>query len=128
MQARRFPGGSGGVQTPQSRSRDIGIRAQKPPKKFSVKEVPFKKHRKKYFTRLYVSRYPFIPNSPLLDAMSFLPFSSKIKYAHFLNRITPKKKLHQMCDCDVQTLQTKSTMYKQCKQISRDFAKKSSCY
>ena len=47
-----------------------------------------------------------------------------------LNGITPKnkKKIHQMCNCDVQTLQTKSTTYKQCKQISRGFAEKSSGY
>ena len=29
-----------------------------------------------------------------------------------------------MCYCEVRTLQTKSTMYKQCKQNSRDFVKK----
>ena len=29
-----------------------------------------------------------------------------------------------MCYCDVRTLQTKSTMYKQCKQNSQNFAKK----
>ena len=29
-----------------------------------------------------------------------------------------------MCYCDVRTLQTKSTMYKQCKQNSRNFDKK----
>ena len=54
------------------------------------------------------------------------PFSSKIPYAYFLNGSTPTKKtkLHQMCYCDVRTLQTKSTMYKQCKQNSRNFAKK----
>ena len=47
-----------------------------------------------------------------------------------LNGITPKnkKKLHQMCNCDVQTLQTKPTTYKQCKQISPGFADKSSGY
>ena len=55
----------------------------------------------------------------------FFSFSSKIPYAHFLNGLPRKnKKMHQMCYCDVRTLQTKSTMYKQCKQNSRDFAKK----
>ena len=34
-----------------------------------------------------------------------------------------KKKLQQMCYCDVQTLETKSTVYKEWKQNSRDFAK-----
>ena len=29
-----------------------------------------------------------------------------------------------MCYCDIEKMQTKSTMYKQCKQNSRDFAKK----
>ena len=90
-----------------------------------MKEVALKKCRKKYFTQLYISRYPFIPTNPLLAAMSFFfRFSSKILYADFLNGSTSKKKLHQMCYCDVRILQTKSTMYKQCKQNSRNFAKK----
>ena len=33
-----------------------------------------------------------------------------------------------MCYCDVQTFQTKSTMYKQCQQSLQDSAKKSSGY
>ena len=32
------------------------------------------KYGKKYFTRLYVLRYPFIPTNPLLAAMSFFSF------------------------------------------------------
>ena len=41
-----------------------------------------------------------------------------------LNTEKKKKKLHEMCYCNVRTLQTKSTMYKQWKQNSRSFAKK----
>ena len=89
-----------------------------------MKEVAFKNTAKIYFTRLYISTYPFISTKPLLAAMSFFPFSSKIPYAYCLNGSTPKKKLHQLCYCEVRTLQTKSAMYKQCKQNSRDFVKK----
>ena len=72
----------------------IGIRVRKPPQKLGVKEVAFNSYRKKYFTRLYISRCPFIPANPLLATMScfFFRFSSKIPSAHFLNGITPKKK------------------------------------
>ena len=57
-----------------------------------MKKVALKKCRKKYFTQLYTSRYPFIPTNPLLAAMSFFfPFSSKIPYAYFLNGSTSKK-------------------------------------
>ena len=62
--------------------------------KFGVEEVAFKKYRKKYFTQLYISRYPFIPTNPLLVAMSFFPFSSEIPYAYFLMAEHQKKKLH----------------------------------
>ena len=52
----------------------------------------------KYFTQLYISRYPFIPTNPLLAVMSFFfPFSSKIPYAYFLNGSTPKKKTCIKC-------------------------------
>ena len=62
--------------------------------KFGMKEVALKKYGKKYFTRLYISRYPFTSTNLLLAAMSFFffPFSSKIPYAYFLNGLTPKKK------------------------------------
>ena len=81
---------------------------------------------KKYFTQLYIPRYPFIPTNPLLAAMSFVfSFFFQNIVRLFPTRLnTYKKKLHQMCYCDVRTLQTKSTMYKQCKQNSRNFAKK----
>ena len=93
----------------RNRSRVIGFRTRKPPQKFDVKEVAFNKYHKKYFTRLYISRSPFIPTNPLLVAMGIFPFSSKITYAHLPNGIPPKKqnKLHHMCYCDAQTMQTK---------------------
>ena len=49
----------------------------------------------------------FIPTNPILAAMSFFSFSSKIPYAYFLDDLTPKKKLRQMSYCNVQTMQTK---------------------
>ena len=58
-----------------------------------MKEVAFKKYLKKYFTRLYFSRYPFIPINPLLVAMSFFFFSfSKILNAQFPKRHNTEKK------------------------------------
>ena len=57
-----------------------------------------------------------------------LPFSSKISYTYFLNGIRAKKqkksKLHHICYCHVENMQTKSTTYTQYKQNSRAFAKK----
>ena len=44
------------------------------PKKFTTKEITFQKIPQKIFTRLYFSKYPFIPTNPLLAAMSFLNF------------------------------------------------------
>ena len=91
-----------------------------------MKEVALKKCRKKYFTQLYISRYPVIPTNPLLAAISFFfSFFFQNTVRLFPKRLNiEKKKLHQMYYCDVRTLQTKSTMYKQCKQNSRNFAKK----
>ena len=91
-----------------------------------MKEVALKKCCKKYFTQLYISRYPFIPTNLLLAAMSFFfSFFFQNTVRLFPKRLnTEKKKLHQMCYCDIRALQTKSTMYKQCKQNSRNFAKK----
>ena len=105
-------------------SHDIGFRARKPPQKFGVKEVVFTKCHKQYFTLLYISRYSFIPTNSLLVAMRIFPFFQNIVRSSSKRHTTEKKKLHHMCYCDVQTIQTKSTMYKQCKQNSRDFAKK----
>ena len=78
----------------------------------------------RYCTRLYISRYFFIPTNPRLVAMSFFfSFSFEISYAHFLNGIK-QNKVHQICYCYEQTMQTKLMMYNQCKQNSRDFSKK----
>ena len=59
-------------------SRDFGFRTRKPPHKFGVKSgfnQTRLKYGKKYFIRLYVSGYLFIPTNPLLAAMRFLFFS-----------------------------------------------------
>ena len=58
-----------------NRSRDFGFRTRKPPHKFGVNSGLSQKRRKygkKYFTWLYVLRYPFIPINPLLAAMRFI--------------------------------------------------------
>ena len=90
-----------------------------------MKEVAFKKYRKNLVLTVIYLKIPFHLYQPTFGRDEFFfPFSSKIPYAYFLNGLTPKKKLHQMCYCEVRTLQTKSTMYKQCKQNSRDFVKK----
>ena len=63
-----------------NRSRDFGFRTRKPPRKFGVKSGLSQNGLstdKKYFTWLYVLRYPFIPTNQLLTAMrvfSFFPF------------------------------------------------------
>ena len=77
----------------------------------------------RYFTWLYISRYPFISTNLLLAAMSFFPVSSKIPYAYFLNGSTPKKKtasnmLLRSTNIankvyDVQTMQTKFGRFRQ---------------
>ena len=57
-----------------NRSRDFGFRTQKPPRKFDLKSDLIQKrlkYGKKYFTRLYVLRHPFIPSNPILAAMRF---------------------------------------------------------
>ena len=58
-------------------SRDFGFRTRKPPRKFGVKSGLSQKRLKcgkKYFTWLYVLRYPFIPTNPLLTAKRFFSF------------------------------------------------------
>ena len=60
-----------------NRLRDFGFRTRKPPCKFGVKSCLSQKrlkYGKKYFIRLYVSRYPFIPTNSLLAAMRFIFF------------------------------------------------------
>ena len=60
-----------------NRSRDFGFRTRKLPRKFGVKSGFSQirmKYGKKYFTWLYVLRYPFIPTNPLLAAMRFISF------------------------------------------------------
>ena len=62
--------------------RGFGFKTRKPPRKFGVKSSFSQKrlkYGKKYFVRLYVLIYPFIPTNPLLAAMrsiSFFPFNS----------------------------------------------------
>ena len=56
--------------------------------KVCVKEVAFKKYHKKYFMRLYISRYSFVPTNPLLAATRIF---SKISFAHLLNGEPSKK-------------------------------------
>ena len=54
--------------------RDFGFRTRKPPKMFRVKSDLIQKrfkYGKKYFKRLYVLRYPFIPTNPFLAAIRF---------------------------------------------------------
>ena len=58
-------------------SRDFCFRTRKPPRKFGVKSDLIRKrlkYGKKYFTRLYVLKYPFIPINPLLAVMRFISF------------------------------------------------------
>ena len=60
-----------------NRSRNFGFRTRKPPRKFGVKcglSPKRLKYGKKYFIRLYVLRYPFIPTNPILAAMRFISF------------------------------------------------------
>ena len=72
-----------------NRSRDFGFRTRKPPHKFGVKsglsQKRLIKYGKKYFIRLYVLRYPFIPTNPLLAAMRFFLFFSVFFLFFFLN-------------------------------------------
>ena len=56
---------------------DFGFRTRKPPEKFGVKSRLNQKrlkYGKKYFTRLYALKYPFIPINSLLAAMRFFFF------------------------------------------------------
>ena len=71
-----------------NRSHDFGFRTRKPPRKFGVKSGLSQKrlkYGKKYFIRLYVSRYLFIPTNPLLAAMRFISFFSFFFRFFFLN-------------------------------------------
>ena len=72
-----------------NRWRDFGFRTRKPLRKFGAKNRLNQKrlkYGKKYFTRLYVVRYLFVPTNPLLAAMrSFSFFSSWTLYALLLN-------------------------------------------
>ena len=57
-----------------NRLRDFGFRTRKPPTKFGLKSGLSQKrlkYSKKYFTWLYVLRYPFIPTNPFSAAMRF---------------------------------------------------------
>ena len=60
-----------------NRSRDFGFMTRKPPRKFGVKSGLSQKrlkYGKKYFSWLYVLRYPFIPTNPLSAAMRFFSY------------------------------------------------------
>ena len=60
-----------------NRSRDFGFMTRKPPRKFVVKSGRSQKrlkYGKKYFSWLYVLRYPFIPTNPLSAAMRFFSY------------------------------------------------------
>ena len=92
----------------RKRSRDIGFRARKPPQKFGVKEVAFKKYPKKYFTRLCISRYSFIPTNPWAALRIFFFFQNIVRSSPERHTTKNNKtKLHHMCYCDVQTMQAK---------------------
>ena len=87
------------------------------------------KNTSKIFHSVIFLKIPFYSHQPTFGRNEFFFPFPKYWTLNFLNGITPKKtKLHQMCYCDVQTFQTKSTMYKQCQQSSQDSAKKSSGY
>ena len=60
-----------------NQSRDFGFMTRKPPRKFGVKSGISQKrlkYGKKYFSWLYVLRYPFIPTNPLSAAMRFFSY------------------------------------------------------
>ena len=60
-----------------NQSRDFGFMTRKPPRKFGVKSGLSQKrlkYGKKYFSWLYVLRYPFIPTNPLSAAMRFFSY------------------------------------------------------
>ena len=80
-----------------NRSRDLGFRTRKPPRKFGVKSGLSQKrlkYGKKYFIWLYISRYPFISNNPLLAAMRFISFFflffSCFFFVNFVRSSSPK--------------------------------------
>ena len=80
----------------------------------------------KIFHTVIYLKIPFHPYQPTFGRDEFFfSFFFQNTVRLFPKRLnTEKKNLIQMCYCDVRTLQTKSTMYKQCKQNSRNFAKK----
>ena len=80
----------------------------------------------KIFHTVIYLKIPFHPYQPTFGRDEFFfSFFFQNTVPLFPERLnTEKKTLHQMCYCDVRTLQTKSTMYKQCKQNSLNFAKK----
>ena len=88
-------------------SRDIDFRARKPPQKFGVKEVAFKKYHKKYFTRLCVSSYPFFLSNSRAVLRIFFFFQNIVRSSKRHTTENNQTKLHYMCYCDVQTMQAK---------------------
>ena len=76
-----------------NRSLGFGFRTRKPPRKFGVKSGLSQKRLKcgkKYFIRLYVSRYPFIPTNRLLAAMRFISFFFLFFFLNFVRSSSPK--------------------------------------
>ena len=71
---------------------DLELGGPKTATKFGVKAVALKKYGKKYFTRLYISRYHFISTNPLLIAMSFFSFFFQNTVRLFYKRLNTKKK------------------------------------
>ena len=69
-----------------NRSRDFGFMTLKPPRKFGVKSGLSQKrpkYGKKYFSWLYVLRYPFIPTNPLSAAMRFFSYFFPFFFSFF---------------------------------------------
>ena len=97
----------------RNRSRDFEFRARKPPQKFGVKEVAFKKQSKNISHR-YISLNTFHPRR-LTFGREFFLFSSKISHACLLNDITTKKQhktASRMLLRHTSNMQTKFTTYK----------------
>ena len=79
------------------------------PKKFGVKEVAFKKHRKNISDGYIYLKIPFHPYQPTFGGDEFF-FSSNIPYAYFLNGTTPKKNCIKLYYRDVRTTYVVQTM------------------
>ena len=77
-----------------NRSCDFSFRTRKPPGKFGVKSSLSQKrlkYGKKHFIWWCVSRYPFIPNNPLLAAIRFIYlFFSFFFFLIFVRSSSPK--------------------------------------